>query len=441
MSQYNLSKFRTCVQVLAMAMTISAPPSLTAAEPQVESAKPLPITLDALVAEVLAKNPELDFYRAELAAAAGERRTAATRSNPDLSTTLGDKRISRPLISDGLVWSVSITQTFEWPGRISLRKAIADQRTKLAELGLEQFRAALASRARVLAFHLFAEQEKAAAAREVADRFRELREVLVQRDPAGLTPVLETRIIEATELTLQRRATEAALAERSAQLALNQLRGQHFDQSLRIEPPALLFASFPGTDILLDSARTNNFEIRMRQAELEQQGLKVSLAVNEKKPAVTVGPYISQERTGDPETQFGIGLSVPLPLGNRNAGKVATEEARRLQAETSLLVAQRNLERQVIETALAYETRVNEMARWRPDSVQQFKAAAALADRHYRLGAVPISTYVELQKQYLDAVDALFNTKTDALDAAQELQQLTGVEPARPQTLKPSVQR
>ena len=104
-------------------------------------------------------------------------------------------------------------------------------------------------------------------------------------------------------------------------------------------------------------------------------------------------------------------------------------------------MAQRNLERQVIETALAYETRVNEMARWRPDSVQQFKAAAALADRHYRLGAVPISTYVELQKQYLDAVDALFNTKTDALDAAQELQQLTGVEPARLQILKPSVQR
>jgi cobalt-zinc-cadmium efflux system outer membrane protein len=60
---------------------------------------------------------------------------------------------------------------------------------------------------RSLAYGLFAAQEKAAAAGEVADRFQALREVLVQRDSAGLTPQLETRIIEATELTMQRRAT------------------------------------------------------------------------------------------------------------------------------------------------------------------------------------------------------------------------------------------
>ena len=35
---------------------------------------------------------------------------------------------------------------------------------------------------------MFAAQEKSAAATEVAERFKALREVLVQRDPAGLTP-------------------------------------------------------------------------------------------------------------------------------------------------------------------------------------------------------------------------------------------------------------
>jgi cobalt-zinc-cadmium efflux system outer membrane protein len=68
------------------------------------------------------------------------------------------------------------------------------------------------------------------------------------------------------------------------------------------------------------------------------------------------------------------------------------------------------------------------MARWRPDSVRKFQEAAALADRHYRLGAVPIATYVELQKQYLDAVDALLSTRRETLEAAQELQRLTGVD-------------
>jgi cobalt-zinc-cadmium efflux system outer membrane protein len=99
-----------------------------------------------------------------------------------------------------------------------------------------------------------------------------------------------------------------------------------------------------------------------------------------------------------------------------------------MQAETALHVAHRNLERQVIEQAAAYESRVAAMTTWRADSIAQFKEAAALADRHYRLGAVPIATYVELQKQYLEAVTALLEARQQALIAAQELQRLTGVE-------------
>jgi cobalt-zinc-cadmium efflux system outer membrane protein len=61
----------------------------------------------------------------------------------------------------------------------------------------------------------------------------------------------------------------------------------------------------------------------------------------------------------------------------------------------------------------------------------QFREAAALADRHYRLGAVPIGTYVELQSSYLDAVEALLDTQAEALAAALELNQLTGLDLGR----------
>ena len=81
----------------------------------------------------------------------------------------------------------------------------------------------------------------------------------------------------------------------------------------------------------------------------------------------------------------------------------------------------------MLESALRYETKVREVEQWRPDAVQHFREAAELADRHYRLGAVPVSTYVELQKQYLEAVEALLETKEEALQAAQELELLTGM--------------
>ena len=93
-----------------------------------------------------------------------------------------------------------------------------------------------------------------------------------------------------------------------------------------------------------------------------------------------------------------------------------------------MLVTQRQIERHVAEQTMRYQSKLTEMGKWRPDSIEKFQEAAALADRHYRLGAVPIATYVELQKQYLEAVEALLDTRTEALEAGQQLQLLTGVD-------------
>lgn len=389
----------------------------------------LPTTLEALVADVLERNPELNFYRAEIAAAQGEGRSAGAWANPEVEASVGQKRVrSGGLSAEGVAWSVGVLQTFEWPGRVPLRKAIANHQLQLAELGLAQFKSSLAARVRTLAYSLFAAQEKAAVAREVAGRLEELRQVLVQRDPAGLTPLLERRIIEATQLTLQRKASDAALASQAAALELNELRGDPWKEPLVLAPMDLVFQPVPEEEALLGAARTNNFELQMRRVELEQQGLHVSLAKKERYPAFSLGPFYAEERAGDREQQIGMGLSLPVPLWNRNQGGVQAAEARRHQAETSLYLTQRGLERRVIEAAQAYQVRRAEMGRWRPESVQAFREAAELADRHYRLGAVPAATYIELQKQYLEAVETLLDTRRDALQAGQELQRLIGLD-------------
>ena len=388
----------------------------------------LGVSLETLVAEALEKNPELKFYEAEIAAAKAGRKTAGAFRNPEVSGSVGQKRVSSPgLSAEGIAWSVSVVQPIEWPGRIGLRKAIANRDIELAELGYERFKVALTGRIRTLAFGLFAAQEKAEAASEVAERFKALREVLVQRDPAGLTPLLETRVIEATEVNAQRKASEATLAVQSALLELNQLRGAAPETKLTITPPHIAFASSPDKQQLGGLARTNNFELRQRAVELAQQGFRVDLARNERFPALAIGPEYSEENAGSEREQIiGISVSLPLPLWNRNSGEITTAKARQAQAEVSYHLAQREIERRVAEAALTYETKLHEMGRWRPDSVQHFKEAAELADRHYRLGAVPISTYVELQQQYLEAVDSLFDTKREALEAAAQLELLTG---------------
>jgi cobalt-zinc-cadmium efflux system outer membrane protein len=389
------------------------------------------VKLDDLVTEIVAHHPELAFYAAEIDAARAARRASTALADPELSASVGRKRVRDPagaLVGEGTAWSVSLSQTFEWPGRLALRKSLANGQVELAELGLARFRAALTARARTLAYGLHAAQEKAAAAAEVAARYRELREIFLARDPAGLTPLLETRVIEAQELSLQRRAADAALAAQSALVELNQLRGVPFAAPLRTTAGRLVFHAGPPVETALVAARDNNFDYRAAKLELEQQGLTVSLARHERRPSVTVSPFLSQETAGDRERTFGLGVTVPLPVGPRSGANVAAAAARRRQAEASVVVAQRKLEREVATAWLAFDTRVNEAAQWAPDSAEKFRDAAALADRHYRLGAVPLATYIELQKSYLDAIDALHDTQREALEAGLRLQELTGLD-------------
>jgi cobalt-zinc-cadmium efflux system outer membrane protein len=389
------------------------------------------VSLPQLVAEITARNPELHFYEAEIAAAKAAHRSAGTLADPELSLEVGRKSVRDPagaLAGEGTAWLVSVTQTFEWPGRLGLRRSIANRQIELAELGLAQFRSALAARAETLAFGLHAMTVRRAALREVADRFAALKETFVARDPAGVTPLLETRVIEASELSLQRRATEAELALQAALLELNQLRGAAVDAPLKVAAGALAFHAPPEREVLLTAARQQNFPYRIRRVELEQQGFQVQLARHERRPGITVGPYVSQENAGDRETTVGLSVSLPLPITARAGSAIEVAEARRRQAETALLLAERDLEKEVLTTAQAFATKVSEIHRWAPDATTRFRDAAELADRHYRVGAVPIATYVELQTSYLDAIDALLGTQQEALEAGLNLQQLTGLD-------------
>ena len=108
--------------------------------PVLSSASTNAVTLDALVREALERNPELKFYQAELLAAKGGRKTAGQWANPEVSGSVGNKTVrGGGLSAEGVAWSVSVAQPFEWPGRLGLRKAIANRDVELAQLGLERF--------------------------------------------------------------------------------------------------------------------------------------------------------------------------------------------------------------------------------------------------------------------------------------------------------------
>lgn len=393
-----------------------------------EPSKPLPpVAIETLVAQALAENPELRFYEAEIVAAKGEKRTAGAWQNPEIAGELGAKRtVGDGLDAAGVVWAASVQQTFEWPGRVSLRKAIANRQVKLAEHGLQQFRSSLAAAVRQKAYALLAAQQREIAAREVSARGEELVATLVQREPAGVAPLLETRAIEASVLKLKRAGILAAKEAQAALFELNALRGRLLAEPVTIAPPSTEFPALPPLAELLKRSTVGNFELLQRQTELEQQGFKVRLAQNETWPSITTGPVIEQEYAGDQETRAALVVSLPLPLWNQNKGNIESAKAREIQAQAVLQLSQREVERNIREAATSYELHRKEMQRWNPKVAEELCEAAELADRHYRLGAVPLATYLEVQGSYLEALDAIYSTRADALQELAELEFLTG---------------
>ncbi len=387
------------------------------------------LTVDELVAEVLGSNPELAIYEAEIAAARGERRQSGRWANPEFSLEAGHQRIRGSEgagAAEGLAWAASVAQPIEFPGRLALRKAIADRNTELANLGLENFRRVLENQVRSLAYSLYAARGSADAADDVAARARELTQVVLQREVGGISPLLESRILESSALTLEQRRQEARRVYQRALIALNQLRDAPAETPVRLAEAPLEFPELPPVPELVSGAWRNSFEARARQVELEQQGFRVRLERNERYPTVTAGPFISQDRAGEKETVAGVSVSFALPLWDRNEGNIDASRARLRQAEASLLVTRRELERRVVERALNYQSARQALAELRPEAISEFEEAAELAERHYRLGAIPISTYLEMQTAYLDALDAVLGLRQQTLESRLELEILTG---------------
>ncbi len=384
---------------------------------------------EGLVTQALQQNPELTFYVASIAAAKGAVRTARMVRNPELNTQAGYKNSrdnSGGPTSEGATWAISFSQTFEYPGRIALRKAIADHDVDLAELRLQQFRLTLAARVRTLAYGIIGAEEKSAAAREVGARFQSLSAVLAQRPVAGVTPELEARIIDANTLLFLRQERDAALAVTTITAELNQLLGRAGNAPLKVISERVQFSAV-SLPALLSAARANAFDVRIRQSELAQSGFKVALSKNERYPAIAVGPFYSLENATDREQQVGVGVSLPLPLWDRNAGNIATSKAREQQAQASLLMTEREVERRVTQSAAVLEARRSEIKNWETNAIGKFREAAEMADRNYSLGALSLPIYVETQKQYLEVLSAVTDMQKDALEAAQELEILTGL--------------
>ena len=195
-------------------------------------------TIPELVAEALTNNPELKAAEADLQAAKGARLQAGLWKNPDVSGFYAWRQLRQTNDNgDGFSDQLSITQTFEFPGKATLRKGIADQDVALGKIGLVQFRDALAGRVKLLAYRYALAEENRQAADLATGRSRELIALLNKRPRAGLQAMFDSGVLEGNLADLAVTQHDFALEAETTLSELNILRGWPARTPLRVILP------------------------------------------------------------------------------------------------------------------------------------------------------------------------------------------------------------
>lgn len=388
-----------------------------------------PVSVESLVTEALSRNAELHSFSAEVKAMQGERTQAGLWKNPELELEYGERRVQEGNGSQkgkGYSHSIRLRQTFEFPGKGSLRKAVADRNVTLAILGLEQFQASLAGQVRLLALRYSLAGSEAELAHEITLRSSSLIDLLKKRPASGAQSLLEIRLLQAHLIDLQKTALDRKMELEETRLALNSLLGRPSSMPLVILPSSTAPVRPGPVNELIMSGLNHSRLLKIREAELDRAGSHTTAAWLEAAPDFSVAPFYSEEKAGDKEVTVGLSVSMPLPLWNWNQGSIESAKARREQAEALLMDARNKVEESIARHHRALLLSLDLLEKYPPETARELAESADLADRQYRTGATSIQLFLDVQKAALEGRHTLNQTLADAWSHHLDLTLLCG---------------
>ncbi|MBL6080789.1 TolC family protein [Belnapia sp. T18] len=379
------------------------------------------------VALALARAPILRSAEAGRQAAQGDRVTAGLRPNPDFSfnaENIGGSGSYGGIRS--LETTYSLSQRIETGGKRQARMTAADRAVALTSLDVEAVRLDLAREV----VRALAEAVASGRAVEIArERVRLADEVLRAtraRVEAGREAFPQQRRAEVARETAavfaERSQREAGSALRALSVLLATLgvdvmpaRAAWFDDLGPRPEPARAAALPPGQ---LDRTRLDAL-IDQRRAELDLQRRNAI-------PDVAVGGGVRRFREASGDTAFVLGLSVPLPIFDRNQGNIL-----RAGAELNRAEAEAERGRLYLDASLANAERRLDQA-WRAaDSLRRVVLpaageAAASAREGYAGGKFSLLEVLDAQRALSDAREQLNAALLEVQQVRADIARLRG---------------
>ncbi len=180
---------------------------------------------------------------------------------------------------------------------------------------------------------------------------RELEKLLVgmsEQLKAGNIARKDYLRVQALQISLEQDAVEndKKLSDAQAELkTMLQITGAKFIQPVLVDMkvPADITVTIPQ---LLDIAKQNNAAYQLQMLQVKYQQVNLSLQKALAVPDVTLGPNYDLNSNYAPH-YVGLGISLPLPILNRNQGNIKAARLNVKKEETNMLLADQQLENDV----------------------------------------------------------------------------------------------
>jgi len=382
------------------------------------------IRLEEALGSALLRNPTLDAFSYGVRAAEARVLQAGLLPNPELELSL--EEVDRDGAGfDSAETAIVLGQVFELGGKHRWRTRVAEAEGALAGWDYESKRLDVFTETAQRFMAVLVAQEHVALAESAVELAEKTSRAVDERVKAGKEPPFQASKGEA-ELDLAR--MEALGAQNALGVARKRLAAMWGAERVTFEgvagsldgvlrPLPALDTLRPRLSLNPDLARWET-ELRLRQAALASEK-----AARVPDVGVSVG-YLKFEEDGTDAFVFGI--SVPLPIFNRNQGNIWAARHDLSRAHAEHMAAELALSAELAETHAVLVGAHQRVTTLREKVVPAMEQAFGAAREGYQQGKFGFLDMLDAQRGLFEAKGALVDAWSDYHTAVTAIQKMTG---------------
>jgi len=376
------------------------------------------LTLDSALQTAFANNPDLAAAQWEIDIARGGRQQAGLIPNPVVSLDAEDTR------RDTRTTTLKLSQTLELGGKRGARIDVATRAQDAAALTLEQRRNGL--RAEVIDSYysaLRAQERLDLAQRSLALAERGL-VVANGRVTAGKSsPVEATRAqVQLSEIRLELNRAEVGLSDAYRRLAAST--GSAAIDFQAVATPTQVAPQLPASAQLL-ARLEHTTELRLAELQILQSEASVGLEKAQRIPDLDLA-IGSQYDASVRERVNLIGVSMPIPLFNRNQGSVLAASRRADQARDLRNATELRLRTETRQALDLWQTANTEVRAFNQQILPAAQRAVDSATRGFEMGKFNFLDVLDAQRTLIAARTQYLAATAQATDAWVRIERIYG---------------